>query len=118
MDGAMRTVRGSSTRMMGVFETLGKKIKEYSYYFTGSMMIYRAIAWVREGITAIKDIDTALTELKKVTDATEESYEKFLDTAAKTADKVGSTIKDVVSSTADWARLGSVLDKTSTSPLI
>jgi hypothetical protein len=110
-DGAMRAVRGSSKKMMGVFESIGRKIKEYSYYFTGSMMIYRVIAWVRQGITAIKDIDTALTELKKVTDATEESYDKFLDTAAKTADKVGSTIKEVISSTADWARLGSVLDK-------
>ena len=33
-------------------------------------------------------------------------YDNFLNTAAKTADKVGSTVKDIVSSTADWARLG------------
>jgi hypothetical protein len=46
-----------------------------------------------------------LTELKKVTDETEESYDRFLNTASKTADKVGSTIKEIVSSTADWARL-------------
>lgn len=105
-DNALMSVRGATTRTMGVFESIGKKIKEYSYYFTGSMMIYRVIAWVREGITAVKDIDSALTELKKVTDETEESYDRFLDTAAKTASKVGSTIKDVVSSTADWARLG------------
>ena len=105
-NGSIMTVRGNTTQAAGVFATLGRKIKEYSYYFTGSMMVYRAVAWIREGITVIKEIDTALTELKKVTDATEESYEKFLDTAAKTADKVGSTIKEVVSSTADWARLG------------
>lgn len=105
-DGALVSVRGTTTKAMGAFEAIGKKIKEYSYYFTGSMMIMRAISWVREGITVIKDIDAALTELKKVTDETEESYENFLNTAAKTADKVGSTIKDVVSSTADWARLG------------
>lgn len=105
-DGALVSVRGTTTKAMGVFESIGKKIKEYSYYFTGSMMIYRVIAWVREGVTAVKEIDLALTELKKVTDETEESYDRFLDTAAKTAEKVGSTIKDVVSSTADWARLG------------
>ena len=44
--------------------------------------------------------------MKKVTNETEEAYEKFLDTASKTAGKVGSTIKDIVSSTADWSRLG------------
>ena len=105
-DGALVSVRGTTTKAMGVFESIGKKIKEYSYYFTGSMMIYRVIAWVREGITAVKEIDTAMTELKKVTDETEESYDKFLDTAEKTAEKVGSTMKDVINSTADWARLG------------
>lgn len=105
-DGALVSVRGTTTKAMGVFASIGKKIKEYSYYFTGSMMIYRVIAWVREGVTAVTEIDKALTELKKVTDATEESYDRFLNTAAKTAEKVGSTIKDVVSSTADWARLG------------
>lgn len=104
-DGALMTVRGTTTKAMGVFEALGNKIKQYSYYLTGSMMIMRAISWVREGVTAVKEIDTALTELKKVTDETEESYDRFLNTAAKTAEKVGSTIKDVVSSTADWARL-------------
>ena len=59
----------------------------------------------------VKEIDSALTELKKVTDETEATYDKFLNTAAKTADKVGSTIKEVVSSTADWARLGYNLEE-------
>lgn len=110
-NGMLYTIRGTTTRAMGVFESIGKKIKEYSYYFTGSMMIYRVIAWIREGVTAVKEIDTALTELKKVTDETEESYDKFLDTAAKTASKVGSTVKDVVNSTADWARLGYAMEE-------
>jgi hypothetical protein len=65
----------------------------------------RATQELRKGIQYVREIDLALTELKKVTDETEESYDKFLDTAAKTADKVGSTIQKVVSSTADWARL-------------
>lgn len=104
-DDALRSVRGTTTKAMGVFESIGKKIKEYSYYFTGSMMIMRAISEVKKGISIVRDIDGALTELKKVTDETEESYDRFLDTAAKTAGKVGSTIKEIVSSTADWARL-------------
>ena len=72
----------------------------------GSRLIYRAINTIRKGINYVKEIDSALTELKKVTDETEETYDRFLQTASKTASKVGSTIKDVVSSTADWARLG------------
>lgn len=109
-DGALMTVRGTTTKAMGVFETLGSKIKQYSYYFTGSMMFMRVFSELKNGISIVKEIDSALTELKKVTDETEETYDKFLDTAAKTASKVGSTIKDVVSSTADWARLGYAME--------
>jgi TP901 family phage tail tape measure protein len=87
-------------------EKLKRKMSEILTYFGGSSLIYEAFGQIRQGIQYIREIDSALTELKKVTDETEETYDRFLDTAAKTADKVGSTIKEVVSSTADWARLG------------
>ena len=80
----------------------GRSVLSYLTYMTS---IYRLWYVLRQGVTYVKEIDTALTELKKVTDETEESYERFLDTAAKTSSKVGSTIKELVSSTADWARL-------------
>ena len=82
------------------------KAKEISTFILGGGSIYKIVGAVRQGIQYVREIDLALTELKKVTDETEETYDKFLDTASKTAAKVGSTIKDVVSSTADWARLG------------
>ena len=82
------------------------KIGSILQYTASITSIYRVISMLRQGVQYIREIDSALTELKKVTDATEETYDKFLNTAAKTADKVGSTIKEVVSSTADFARLG------------
>jgi TP901 family phage tail tape measure protein len=105
-DGALVSVRGTTTKAMGVFESIGQKLKQYSYYFTGSMMIYRVIAWVREGITAVTEIDKALTELKKVTDETEASYDRFLNTASKTSAKLGTTIADFTQATATFAKLG------------
>ena len=105
LTGSLVKVNHGTTKLATPIQQITKKIKELSYYFTGSMMIYRVIGAVRQGITYVKEIDSALTELKKVTDETEESYDKFLNTAAKTADKVGSTITNIVSSTADWARL-------------
>ncbi len=96
---------------------LKEKTKAIAQYLMSMTSIYRVIGEVRKGIQYIREIDSALTELKKVTDETEETYDKFLDTASKTAAKVGSTIKDVVSSTADWARLGSVLAKLTPGPL-
>jgi hypothetical protein len=95
-------------------DSLKNKWQEVARYLMTFGSMYRVFALLRQGITYIKEIDSALTELKKVTNETEESYERFLNTAAKTADKVGSTIKEIVSSTADWARIGYNLKEATT----
>ena len=74
--------------------------------FVGYNIFYKAISEVRKGISYVKEIDLALTELKKVTDETEASYDKFLKTAASTAGQIGSTVSDFTEATANFARLG------------
>ena len=54
----------------------------------------------------VVDIDTAMTELKKVTDETSSTYSKFLSDAGNQAKELGASVSDVVSATADFARLG------------
>ena len=103
--GAIVSVQGATKRTETFLEGFKRKLGEFTRYFSASSLIYKGINQIRKGIQYVREIDVALTELKKVTNETEEAYDKFLDTAAKTADKVGSTIKDVISSTADWARL-------------
>lgn len=104
-DGSLRAIQGTTKRTETFFEASARKMKEISSYVTGMGLISRGMQEIRQGITYVREIDSALTELKKVTDETEESYDRFLQTASKTAAKVGSTVKDVVSSTADFARL-------------
>lgn len=82
------------------------KLTSIGAYLASMTSIYKVWNTLQQGVQYVREIDSALTELKKVTDETEESYDRFLQTASKTADKVGSTIKEIVSSTADWARLG------------
>jgi TP901 family phage tail tape measure protein len=72
----------------------------------GYNVFFKAISEVRKGIDYVKEIDLALTELKKVTDETEASYKKFLKTAAGTASEIGSTVSDFTEATANFARLG------------
>ena len=61
---------------------------------------------MREVLQAVIDIDTAMTELKKVTDLTDAAYDKFLDRAIEKATILGTKVSDVVTATADFARLG------------
>lgn len=54
----------------------------------------------------VLQLDTAMTELKKVTNETEDAYIQFLDNAEKRAKRLGATLVDTVSATSDFARLG------------
>ena len=75
-------------------------------YVTSFVGFYDIINKVRTGVNYIKEIDGALTELKKVTDETEASYDNFLNKMSKTADVVGSTVTNLTTMAAEWARLG------------
>jgi len=78
--------------------------------FGGWMLITRsmmaAIQSVKQMVTSVREIDTAMTELKKVTSETDAVYTQFLTNAATRATQLGSSISDVVTASADFARLG------------
>lgn len=75
--------------------------------FIGGMSILHTVGnYIRDGIQAVRELDAALTELKKVTDVTEATYDRFLVTAAKTGERIGSTLSNVTSATAEFAKLG------------
>lgn len=54
----------------------------------------------------VVEIDTAMTELRKVSEYTGKSLEEYIGRAAEQAQKLGVSISDYVNSTADWKRLG------------
>ncbi len=78
--------------------------------FGGWMLITRsmmaAIQSVKQMVASVREIDTAMTELKKVTSETDAVYTQFLTNAATRATQLGSSISDVVTASADFARLG------------
>lgn len=104
--GKLSMLRTGIKKTETIMEAISRKTKEIFTYFSGSSIIFKFFNEFKRGVQYVREIDLALTELKKVTNETEQVYNKFLDTAAKTADKLGSTMKEVISSTADFARLG------------
>ena len=91
-------------------QTFGDKLKtqfsKYSAYFGVAEIFMWAEQGLRDMFEQVKLIDSAMTELKKVTDETDASYNQFLSNAAKKSKELGTTIDGLVSSTADFARLG------------
>lgn len=91
-------------------QTFGERIKtqfaKYSSYFSVASVFMYASQGLRSMFEQVKLIDSAMTELKKVTNETDASYNKFLSNAASRSKELGTTIDGLVSSTADFARLG------------
>lgn len=96
-----------ATTAVGKFvdELKGKTrgILTYLLSMTGFQEVWQQ---VRNGIQYVRDIDLALTELKKVTNETDETYNAFLQTTSKTAGIIGTTVSEFTNATADFARLG------------
>lgn len=72
-----------------------------------------AINLIKEGINTVRELDTAMTEVRKVSDATEAQYASFRDTISSTAKEIASTNKELLNSSADFLRLGYSLDQAS-----
>lgn len=96
----------STSLFKGAFDSIKKKSKEILTYMVSMGGLSRVMGQVKQGIQYVKEIDTALTELKKVTDETDATYKRFLQTASQASSEIGSTIADFTNATADFARLG------------
>ena len=107
---AIDAVTGEAKEAAG---TLGKfwnelkgKFGSILSYTMASVSIHDFVRIIKQGATYVRDIDSALTELKKVTNETDVAYSQFLQDMAKTGSVVGSTVKDLTTMAAEWARLG------------
>lgn len=80
--------------------------KHFGYFFSASRLFYLAIQGLKNVYSNIKDIDSAMVELKKVTDEADSSYSRFLKNAKKDSQELGSNLSDFINATADFARLG------------
>lgn len=95
-------------------KTLGERLaglaKKFTQWLGVSQIIMYIYRSIRKMVTAVIELDTAMTELKKVTNETDATYDRFLENAATRAKKLGASLTDVVNTSADFARLGLSLE--------
>jgi len=86
--------------------------------FGGWMVVTRVLTTVirlcRQLVTNVKEIDSAMTQLRIVTQASSGEISKFGEDVAQTARQIGASITDLVDSATTFARLGYSLDESST----
>lgn len=79
----------------------------------GMFGVYDVINVVRQGVNTVRELDEAMTEVRKVSNATETQYASFRDTISSTAKEIATTNKELLNSSADFLRLGYSLDQAS-----
>ena len=85
--------------------TFGTKLKgafsKLANYVGASTMIYGSIRTLKNGINEVVDLDNALVDLKKTSNATKQELDDFYYSANDSAKKFGTTTKDIIQGAAD-----------------
>ena len=92
---------------LSFFDDISAKAKNatrnfIAYYFS----LQDFIRYGQQLFSTIHEIDTAMTELKRVVDDTEVAYANLFDKATESAVTYGRTISETITSTARWVQLG------------
>lgn len=91
-------------------KTFGDNIKELGNQFLKVFSVERFVDVFKDALKdmyeQVVEIDTALTDLYKVTDETPAAYDKYLKNAKKDAHDLGRTVSSYISQTAIWAQRG------------
>lgn len=91
-------------------KSFGDQVKQafqnFSAFFSASRVIYQVIDSIKQMVDNVIQLNTAMVELKKVSNATDEQYDTFLTNAKSNAVDLGSTVTDLVNATSSFSRLG------------
>ena len=92
-------------------QTLSEGAKSFLLWTISSASVMDVINLGREVAENVYEIDTAMTNLYKVTDETDEVYNRFLDNACDKAKELGRSVSSLITQTAEWSKLGFSLEE-------
>ena len=91
---------------LSFFDKLKQGMAQFTMWTSATSIVMRAIRVGKDMVKNVKEIDTAMTSLYKVTDETSSRYNKFLDSASDKAKELGRSVSSLVEQTAEWAKRG------------
>ena len=94
-----------------LFDSLNRAYQKFGGWMLVTRSLMAAIRSIKDMVTNVRELDTAMTELRKVTDATDQEYADFFDRATVRAKQLGATVTDTINASADFARLGYTMEE-------
>ena len=102
-----QSAQQSGSVLARTFENMTKFLR---YYAAGGILV-GFVREIRSGIESVKDLDTSLTELNKISNMSSEQMKLFTDRAYEAGNEIARTGKEVVDATVEWRRAGFAMEE-------
>lgn len=99
-------VKAAGKNMMSLADTIKNNLGKVTQWASATTILFGAFRKLRDAVSIVVGLDTAMIDLRKTTDATEVSYRSFYLSANEAAKSLGVTTEAIISQTAEWSRLG------------
>lgn len=102
-----KKVQTSLVGVPKIMDALSKKSKELITYWTANYINpYKIIEMIQKGVNIVKELDTALVDLRKTTTMSSIDLKDFYSDANEAAKEYGVTTKQIIDQASSWSRLG------------
>ncbi len=114
VDQSLTKVSQSVKPLSSYVSEMGQKFRSLSQYLISNFGFQALQTGVTSGVTSIKELNSAMTELKKTSSGTKKEYSDFTAQAKVDAKAIGSTTTQITNSAADYSRLDYTLSESQT----
>ena len=104
--GIQNSARQAGKLGLSFFDTLKQGMQKFSYWTSSTFLVMKAIQSIKSAVSTVKELDTALVDLKKTTTMTAKELEDFYYASNETAKKMGVTTQAIIEQASAWSRLG------------
>jgi len=93
-------------RQLGFNEAMKIAITRIFQWGVATSLVYGSLRQLKEGLTTLKEIDTALIDIAKVTNYTNDQMKELTQTAINAGQEFGRTAQEYLSAVTEFARAG------------
>lgn len=99
-------VREETNKLDKVTESFWMNIQKFARWYIGGNIVTKVIGSLREALATMKEVDTELANIQKVTDRTDQQMQRTAEAAYKVASAYGVAAQDYLESVAEFAKAG------------
>lgn len=112
---SVRTLEKSFDDLDNTTGKLSSTMKDIFSYALGGSAFYAFMNSIKSAVDTTIELDSAMRDLKRVTEETDSTYSKFMKTANQTAIELGTTTSGAIEATTRFSQLGYSFDEASES---